>query len=118
MADRVSVLMDETRSVLQRFDGTQVVVEWPRFFGSAKGRTAADKGDLGKLYLSASSIFCEAIRFGASAELIDVNQWKGQLNKAAVIYHIRRRLEVSDTYFKSHEWDAVGLGLSFLGCFL
>lgn len=121
MAERVQVLLDDSRKLFDRFGVTHVVIEWPKFFASSKGRTTADKGDLGKLYLAASALFCQAITHGAKADLLDVNAWKGQLNKAAVIYHIRRRmahLGVDDNTFHSHEWDAVGIGLSVLGSFI
>lgn len=118
MADRVGKLMEDSLSLYKRYNVDTVVVEWPRFFGSSKGRMVADSGDLGKLYLAASAVFCQAITFQADAHFIYVNAWKGQLNKAAVIYHICKRLDISDKVFHSHEWDAVGIGLSFMGHFV
>jgi len=88
------------------------VVEWPEFFGtSAKGHTAASKGDLTKLTCSAAGIVFALASYGLPCQPIGVRKWKGQLSKDLVIHRIQKILPDFET--ESHAWDAVGLGLHF-----
>jgi hypothetical protein len=94
---------------------TEAVVEFPAFFSSAKGYAAAAKGNLVKLAWFVG-VVDGAIRitYGINVVLVPVNDWKGQMDKIAVVERIRRRI---GRVYKSHAADAVGLGLWYKGIF-
>jgi len=107
-----SDLTDRVGNWSSTYDLQGGVLEWPEFFGtSAKGHTAASRGDLTKLVSSASGVvFCLASH-GLECQPIGVRKWKGQLSKELVIHRIQKLLP--DFKAESHAWDAVGLGLHF-----
>ena len=95
---------------------TQFAVEWPSYFSSGKGNTSAARGDLGKLYGAATTAVLSGMRCCHNVELIDVVTWKGQLPKPIVVKRIMKILQCGDKAYKSHEWDAIGIGLyAFFG---
>jgi len=99
-----------------RIEGaTHVLVEWPEFRGgSALGHAAAARDDVSKL-----AFLCGMI-FGIHPNVIPVpvSKWKGQLKKETVNKRIERSIghhAKNGEQFSSHSWDAVGIGLWFLG---
>jgi hypothetical protein len=87
-----------------------VCVEQPALFGGAKGSVTASSGSLVKLTLLVGRIMQEL-----NAEGIEVREWKGQLPKAVVEKRIR--VILPNCTAKSHDWDAIGIGLYKLGVF-
>lgn len=93
----------------------RVYIEYPQKFGGVKGEMVADKGDLVKL--AALVGFLEGHFNVNDIEAIDVPvvKWKGQMTKMAVINRIKRLLPKVKA--KSHDWDAIGIGLYLKGDF-
>ena len=91
---------------------TKAYVEEPQKFHGTFGNMVADRGDLVKL-----SIFVGYIKgyLGIPVESVKVIDWKGQLPKDVVIKRIKRLLPTVNA--KSHDWDAIGLGLYLKGEF-
>lgn len=96
-----------------------VVCELPQFFDSGKGQVAASTGSLVKLsavvgsFLAVAQLKLKNVPF----KLVNVTTWKGQLPKDV----LQRRIEkfygekYSRYHFRKDIWDAVGLGLWYLG---
>ncbi len=93
---------------------TRLVVEWPEFRDGAVGRAAAARGNLTQLAFCCGALYTVAVAKGATFELLAVSKWKGQLPKEVVEKRIKRAIGDCDqegSPFKSHAWDAVGIGL-------
>jgi len=92
----------------------KVYIEYPAFHESFGGEVVARSGALVKLtYLVGfiSSRFPKVL-------LVPVRNWKGQLPKTVVEERIRKLLgPVVCSSFKTHIWDAVGIGLYAKGFF-
>lgn len=95
------------------------VIEWPEYRGGdAVGIAAAGEESLGKLYFMAGMHKRLADTVGTRTVLAPVREWKGQLPKRVVAKRIARAVGTEDgrgVAFDSHAWDAVGVGLWFLG---
>lgn len=90
-------------------------IEYPAYFGTASGDMVARRGDLVKLSYCVGFI---AGSMPGTVTLIPVNKWKGQLPKDIVARRIQKILGANACReFKSHVWDAVGVGLYAKGCF-
>lgn len=88
-----------------------VVMEFPEYHQSLGGTVTAKSGSLVKL-----SWFVGVLSGGLSyesLELVTPTQWKGQLPKNIVIQRIKKRMP--EVKAKSHDWDAIGLGLYWKG---
>lgn len=101
------------------YEVTHIAMEWPEFRGgTAVGHAAATRDDLTKLALCAGVHSLQAWHYGAEAVLVPVSTWKGMLPKDVVERRIKRAIGDCDQYgqeFRSHAWDAVGIGLHCLG---
>ena len=87
----------------------KVYIEYPAYHQSNAGQMIARRGDLVKLTFLAGMI---AGRIHAHPILIPVMTWKGQLPKNVIEYRIKKVLgEKACATYKSHIWDAVGIGL-------
>lgn len=89
-------------------------IEFPVVWvNSFKSMTSTQKGELFKL-----SYLCGALAAGSGYELcttlFSVNDWKGQLPKAAVISRIKKQWPELGK-IRDHEADAIGMGLAFQG---
>ena len=108
-------------------------IEYPAFFETSGGKTSARSGALVKLAYACGRIH-ETCRYLVEKNVVSVpvNQWKGQLPKAAINSRIlryyakqygsksraRRELEsVGASHNQSHDWDSIGLGLWVKGVF-
>lgn len=117
-SDRVDFLAEAFSDCLNCRNVKRVYFEMPEFFGgSAKGWTAAARGDLLKLTFLLGSYARVCAEAGIPYELIDVTVWKGQLPKRVVIQRIKRRLPSLEELLKptTHSWDAIGIGLHAKG---
>lgn len=87
-------------------------IEEPQKFQSSFGNMVADRGDLVKL-----SIFVGYLDgyLGIEMNRVRVINWKGQLPKDVVIRRIKKLLPDVDA--KSHDFDAIGIGLYLKGAF-
>ena len=94
---------------------TDCYLEYPAYFDSVGGNMVAKRGDLLKLTFLVGLIYAVFLK----SHLIPVRTWKGQLPKDVVIQRIKQLLP-PETYmnFKTHVWDAVGIGLHVKGDFL
>lgn len=90
-------------------------IEYPAKFGGVKGNMVANRGDLVKLAELVGYIEAALNMLDITVEPIPVMKWKGQLPKDIVIKRILRILP--DCKAKSHDWDAIGIGLYKLGRF-
>lgn len=92
---------------------SRVVIEQPQFFDAAGGHMVARRGDLAKLCMFAGMSYGI---FAPRSLLVPVYQWKGQLPKAVVNRRIEERLGVKACRkFRTHAWDAVGIGMYVRG---
>lgn len=104
---------------------TDVYIELPAFFQSAKGMSCAtgntgEDSSLVKLSVligQLSCIFCVANY--RSVNFLRVNEWKNTLSKEAVELRVAKRLNINESKlpFKSHVIDAVGMSLHLEGVF-
>ncbi len=104
-----------------RFGGTPrvQVLEMPEFrAGSAVGHAAASGESLGMLYFMCGMHQRMAEVFGATTHFARVSEWKGTLPKEIVAKRIAAAIGAEDdqgNVIRSHAWDAVGIGLWYLG---
>jgi hypothetical protein len=109
-------LSEIAATVTFSFYDREVILELPTFMqSSATGRVAASTNSLVKLSMLVGAIHTT---FGRT-ELITPQRWKGQLKKKNVEDRIRRRIPktVARLEPRTHAWDAIGLGLYYLGKF-
>lgn len=106
-----SYLRPESRAVL--------VPEWPEFRpGSAVGHAAASGGAVFKLAFLCGMYQTQSRVEGGRCVLAPVSTWKGNLPKDLVTKRLKRAVGAEDsegTPIASHAWDAVGIGLWYLG---
>lgn len=95
--------------LLHKFEVKYVMIEKPAFQNSVKGQMALRKGDLIELTLFVGGMEMALMELGAEVELIDVSLWKGQLPKEVV--NTRIKSVFPEVNAKSHDWDAIGIGL-------
>lgn len=99
----------------------RVVCEYPMFMPTAAGIRTARRGDLVKLAHAVGVLHCHLTAAWGSCELVPVPKWKGQASKDVInrrIFKILSGDEKNDTGLsldRSHDWDAVGIGLWALG---
>lgn len=88
-----------------------VVIEFPEFHESLKGRTARSTGSMDKLAFLIGVMAASFPRPWA-VKLVRVRQWKGQLPKEVVISRMKKRHgdRPEEIGVKSHAWDALGIG--------
>lgn len=100
-------------------DGYGVAIELPKYMPSPTGQAAASGGNLVTLFLCVAGIISATHAEKRQLKLVDVNEWKGTMSKEAVISRIKKRFAAQrmQVAFRSHEWDAVGVGLHVLGVF-
>ena len=113
---RVHWLRVEFRKLLKDLRCDSIHCEQPEFFDSTVGHTAARRGDLVKLILVTGILVGQVSSF----KLYPVREWKGQLPKSVVNRRIEEIVGHKDRAginFKSHAWDAVGVGLYAQGLF-
>lgn len=85
--------------------------EFPQYFTSGKGHSATAKGDIYKLSCLVGVFMGMMLGKGTMLIPIQVNSWKGQLPKEAVIARLlKREPKLADLNIQTHAWDAVGIG--------
>jgi len=90
----------------------RVVCEWPDFVG------VTSKGGVGKLHCLIGMFARTVDARGIPFQRIPVREWKGQLPKEVVNKRIEQRLgKPFCKQLKADMWDAVGIGLHYLGEF-
>ena len=104
---------EKFHELVQRFTIRKVFCEFPQFFASEIGLAATGKGDIHKLACLVGVFAGATWEYGGQFTPILVNDWKGQLPKAAVERRICDRLPTITDCFdpQSHSWDAIGIGL-------
>lgn len=110
ISKKFNYIVSYLQLIVKKMGVRQVYIEFPSYFQSAGGRVTAASGALVKL-----SNLVGAIMFALEAKPIKVAQWKGQLPKEVVIKRIKKILP--NCKAKSHDWDAIGIGLYVLGRF-
>ena len=113
---RAELIAYDLRKIIKTYWADTVYCEYPAFFtGSTKSYASTASGDLGKLF------YLIGVIGGITAsvcdfQLVHVRDWKGQLSKEAVEHRILKIIgRKGCKKFKSHVWDAVGIGLYKLG---
>lgn len=95
------------------------VMEWPEFrAGSAVGHAAASTDSLSMLAFMCGQHCRQGLLFQCENVLVPVSEWKGQLPKDVVERRLRAAIggeARSGVDIESHAWDAVGIGLHWLG---
>lgn len=117
-AERADKVMNLLSILAGQHEVSQIICEWPFYHETQGGREVAKSGALVKLSVMVGRICQMAADRQIPFSFVEVNTWKGQLPKTAVIHRIKRRLgETACTGIKTHAWDAVGIGLHHLGAF-
>jgi hypothetical protein len=83
-----------------------LVIEYPTFQNSAKGRIAAQKGYTLDLAYIAGYISAECKLKPSCIHLPTPQQWKGNLPKAAVGRRFQRRFGIDPETITDHEYEA------------
>lgn len=99
------------KGLRKEYSITKIFIEYPALFASNKGSVTAASGALVKLAWLTGLISGVFTRI----ELVSVTNWKGQLPKDVVIRRIKKILPSVNS--KSHDWDAIGIGLYKKGVF-
>jgi hypothetical protein len=99
------------RDVAKKSGAEAGYVEFPAFF-QAHGAGVASSGALVKLAWFVGLVCGKMPMY---VELVTVGEWKGQLPKRIVEDRIRKILP--GVRAKSHDWDAIGIGLYKAGRF-
>jgi hypothetical protein len=117
--DKIRWYCDELETIYERQSITArqpIVLELPEFFQSAGGQLTARSQALVKLSMLTGAIhYCLGV-----GVLITPTKWKGQLPKEVVVKRLRKRLGtavLNRVKPSSHAWDAIGIGLYYLGEF-
>ena len=106
--------LDQIIIYIKMFQIKKVWIENAAYMGgSAKGQMVADTGRLIKLAKFVGAI--EAVCWTMSVPCIpvEVKEWKGTLPKDVCNHRILRVWPECDC--KSHDWDAVGIGMYLMG---
>jgi len=96
-----------------------ILIEFPEpMKGSAKTIASRDKGDTLKLACFVGMVMG---RLGMDIDLVKPSRWKGQLSKQVVQQRVGEWLEgtnyIGIDEIVSHSWDAIGIGLWYMGKF-
>ena len=94
-------------------------IEYPMIMQSPGGTASSRRGDLVKLAIAAGQLartfsgppLTEPVRW------VEIGMWKGQMSKHATLMRVQRKMGENYRPFRSHEIDAVGIGLYVLGRF-
>ena len=100
---------------VKKYGPNKFWIEYPKKFDSAKGDMVAARGDLVKLAALVGHFEAYLVSKKMKVEMLDVNIWKGQMPKEAVMHRIKRILPGIKPV--SHDWDAIGMGLHLRGDF-
>ena len=110
VADMLCIAADQCKPM-------EIICEEPKFMGSsARGRASAGSGSLVRLSMMVGILMAKLdpmIEF----TLLDVNDWKGNMDKDAVAKRVRRIMGDAAEDLKDHELDAAGMGLHYQGRF-
>jgi len=87
-----------------------VVVEWPTFEESARGRDLVKKKGLTKLCAVAGGCVAVAAVHGISYALVTAWQWKGKTPKPLIKLRVEELLGERE-WAREDEWEALGLAL-------
>jgi Holliday junction resolvasome RuvABC endonuclease subunit len=121
MAERLRQICAPLRGLIVSLGVKNVVIEKPVVYGNEISQAAAVKGDLHTLSFSVGAICLCCLEAGVSAEnieLINPNQWKGQLSKGQVAERVYPLVDQHRFSLKSHSIDAAGIALWWLGMFV
>lgn len=114
--DSLAWFGSQVRQIANTNHADVVAIEWPEFHQSAGGMVVAKSGSLIKLTSLAGALYGFLNEF--PVELVPVRAWRGQVPEAVIKKRIRRRLgDEADRIKTVHEWDAVGIGLYWMGDF-
>lgn len=112
----LDVLKTFRRDVLVPLTPSTCYLEKPKYH-EARGQATARSGALVKLAIAAGAEMAICTEFSA-IRWVEIADWKGQMPKDAVERRIRKRLgDEACQNFRSHAWDAVGIGLHAKGFF-
>lgn len=109
---RINLYSSAVRNLVLKNHCKFLYIEYPAFFNTVKGSVTASGGGLVKLSVLIGAI-CGRSRI--LYEFVPVVKWKGQLPKKVVENRIKGILPKVNA--KSHDWDAIGIGLYKKGVF-
>lgn len=109
----------EMSGVLDKYECSKMVCELPQHFDSALGQAAAVSGDIVKLSCVVGAYATIIWQAKGVFSPVKVNDWKGQIPKDVTIKRINKLLPnlLDRVQPKSHDWDAIGIGLHEKGLF-
>lgn len=103
-------LCTNTEPIFQRHNVVKVYCEFPQYFADGKGHAATATGNIYKLACLVGVFMGMFMSRGLEFIPIEVNKWKGQLPKDAVIKRlIKREPLLANMDIDTHAWDAVGI---------
>lgn len=111
--EKTTHIANKLYAVRCKYSTLKLFIEYPAVFGGASGQMVAMRGDIVKLAWFVGYV-CAHIDIPVF-ELVPVIKWKGQLPKSVVIHRIKKLLPGVNA--KSHDWDAIGIGLYKKGVF-
>lgn len=126
--ERVIDVACRMQEVIEAFDCPEigdnvrrVLCEYPAFMPTPGGIKIAKRGDLVKLAHAVGVIHSRITSVFGTLELVPVSKWKGQVSKEVINNRIARIIPALEreksgmSVSRSHDWDAVGIGLWALG---
>jgi len=117
--NRVQDISEQLIVKIRPYEILTASIEFPEFMEGVRGYAAAREESVTKLAFMVGVISEKLWRLGTEVKLIRPHEWKGQLTKHAVEARIIRRLpEIKEKMNpRSHQWDAIGIGLYAKGHF-
>lgn len=109
--DKILEILWYLDNKFKEFKVTEVVSETCEYFDTAGGATVAKEGALVKLARSVGAVegLCHSMKIPLT--LVLPREWKGQTSKEMVDRKVRTILPNLPSHAKSHNIDAIGIGL-------
>lgn len=116
--ERVDVIVSAILDIIYQYDVLVIVCEQMEMYETAASSMSWKTGDLQRTVFLIGSISGATRRKIQRMVLTPPREWKGQLPKSVTIYRVKKTLGADvcrRLNIKTHAWDAVGIGLWFLG---
>lgn len=106
----ISDIFAQVTPIWERHNVQKAFCEFPQYFTSGKGHSATAKGDIYKLSCLVGVFMGMMLARNTVLVPVQVNSWKGQLTKEAVIKRLlKKEPRLEQANIESHAWDAVGI---------
>jgi len=106
-------ILTKIHFAIVKYNVIEGYMENQHYMETGKGSVCASGGGLVKLCQFAGQIIGLFNQYHLPIHLVDVQKWKGTLNKDIIKHRILKRLP--NCKASNHSWDAVGIGLYIMG---